>query len=288
MTERDYGVDCYVEIVSERNEMIGEVFLAQLKGTSVAIEWSKTEVDGKKHFTFSGVEGTTVNYWWRLPVPVFLFIADCNSRRVYFSNVRAQVRSHYDKFLAQDNFGFRIEESSELRTEIGDATCQAQYLFEKRFPEFMSEVDWFLGNWRRYNFNHDTFVDNSEFFVGDPDEVPKKYDYLLYYNRCKELGRVLGVDWDSPSLTELYQEFKAKPGFDYWRIHDLPVYDYTARENEILWKLLPLILRNERAYWKNEIPSAFMNCQAVVEHRSSDRWLFPDGKLKQLLPNITL
>lgn len=33
-TERDYGIDCYIELVTEEGDVIGDILAGQLKGTA--------------------------------------------------------------------------------------------------------------------------------------------------------------------------------------------------------------------------------------------------------------
>ena len=99
VSERDYGIDCYIELINRDNEVAGDLLSGQLKGTE-RIEWRKKK-DGNEEATFSGINIETINYWMNLPVPVFLLVADLNDRNVFFAPVKQQVRSQYSKYRKQ-------------------------------------------------------------------------------------------------------------------------------------------------------------------------------------------
>jgi hypothetical protein len=77
VTERDYGIDCYIELVSANGYITGDLMSAQLKATE-KIEWKASEAGGQMAASPS-VKTSTANYWLRMPVPVFLFVADVSA-----------------------------------------------------------------------------------------------------------------------------------------------------------------------------------------------------------------
>ena len=83
VTERDYGVDCYVEIVWHNNEVTGDLCSLQLK-SSDTINWKESSSKWGKKARFSGIKKSTVNYWMGLPVPVFLMWAEVQTGSLFF------------------------------------------------------------------------------------------------------------------------------------------------------------------------------------------------------------
>ncbi len=77
VTERDYGIDCYVEIVDPSGDLTGHMFLCQLKSTE-EITWA-----AKDEYTLYDVKISTTNYWFQFQVPVFLFLADIKCQELY-------------------------------------------------------------------------------------------------------------------------------------------------------------------------------------------------------------
>src|SRR5687768_14691814 len=68
VSERDYGIDAYIELATTKGDVTGELCSIQLKGTE-SIDWKAG--NNRKRATVS-IGVATVNYWMNLPVPVFL------------------------------------------------------------------------------------------------------------------------------------------------------------------------------------------------------------------------
>ena len=98
VTERDYGIDAYIELANDKDEITGDLILVQLKGTE-ALRWKQS---GKVETARSPqVETSTANYWLRLPVPVFLFVADLTARDIYYVSVEGPIRAPSTSSLAR-------------------------------------------------------------------------------------------------------------------------------------------------------------------------------------------
>lgn len=103
LTERDYGIDCYIEPVNDDNQIIGELISIQLKATE-SIQWSK---DGE--YKFHNIKISTTNYWNNFPAPTFLCLVDLSKEEVYFCPVKSYVRENYDAYFRQKNFPYTIK-----------------------------------------------------------------------------------------------------------------------------------------------------------------------------------
>jgi Domain of unknown function (DUF4365) len=84
-TERDYGVDLYVELVGPENLLSGNLVALQLKAKN-------TFKFKNGHSVLSGIKRETLNYWLSLPVPVFLVAACLSTKEIFWSNIRQQDR----------------------------------------------------------------------------------------------------------------------------------------------------------------------------------------------------
>ena len=83
VSERDYGIDCLIEPVSEENlDVKGELMAIQIKSRD-SIGWREEDNSTPKKATFSGIGISTVNYWRHLPIPVFLCIHDRSTDSLY-------------------------------------------------------------------------------------------------------------------------------------------------------------------------------------------------------------
>jgi hypothetical protein len=73
-TERDYGVDCIVEMAEMATpqrpgaEMPGELFAIQSKGVA-KVTWRGS--NDARWLRVAGIKKSTVYYWMKLPFPVF-------------------------------------------------------------------------------------------------------------------------------------------------------------------------------------------------------------------------
>ncbi|MFC3157139.1 protein of unknown function [Chryseobacterium arachidis] len=126
MTERDYGVDLYVEIIREDKKVTGDLIAIQVKGK----EKLKIDADGK--FKFYTIKKSTLNYWLNLPVPVFFVVVCIESEQSYWCNVRDANRT--DKFIkgASETLYTEIPKEQNL-SKNGLILFQFNYLREKRW-----------------------------------------------------------------------------------------------------------------------------------------------------------
>ncbi len=87
VTERDYGVDCYLEMVGRDGSVRGDLISIQLKGTE-SLNWKQNEKQKRQEAKFSGVKIETINYWMNLAVPVFLCVAETSTMYMKWSSLR--------------------------------------------------------------------------------------------------------------------------------------------------------------------------------------------------------
>lgn len=83
MTERDYGIDLYIEIVGEDRRVTGDLIAIQVKGKR-EVQFNSDEI-----YSYSGIKKSTINYWLGLPVPVFFIVVCIKSRNAYWSDINS-------------------------------------------------------------------------------------------------------------------------------------------------------------------------------------------------------
>ncbi len=113
VTERDYGIDCYLELVNDDNELTGHLVLIQLKSRQL-IPWTNDET-----YTLTGVKITTSNYWYKLTVPVFIFLADIDKQELYMLSVNYWIKRNFLQFAKQKTFNYKFKKSSIFDGEDG-------------------------------------------------------------------------------------------------------------------------------------------------------------------------
>ena len=126
MTERDYGIDLYIEIIKEDKQVTGNLIAIQVKGKE------KIEFNTEGTFTFYTIKKSTLNYWLNLPVPVFFIVVCIETEQSYWCNVRDTNRT--DKFIAGklETFNTKISKGQNL-SKNGLALFHLNYLREKRW-----------------------------------------------------------------------------------------------------------------------------------------------------------
>jgi hypothetical protein len=134
VSERNYGIDCYIKIVSNENTVTGDLLSAQLKGTE-NISGKNSKTKARREAKFTGIKIETINYWMNLPVPVFLFVAETSSNKLYFAPIKHQVRNQYSKYLKQGSLSFALSEEHSFADETGLLNFIICYIQEKTFRD---------------------------------------------------------------------------------------------------------------------------------------------------------
>ena len=80
ISERDYGIDLYVEMVHHDAKLRGNMLALQVKS-------KKKVVFSNAEHQLSGIKRSTINYWLSLPVPVFVCLACISTGKCFWANV---------------------------------------------------------------------------------------------------------------------------------------------------------------------------------------------------------
>lgn len=246
VTERDYGIDAYIEITSTKGEVTGNLCSIQLKGTE-KIEWKEGENGPRSTLS---VSTTTVNYWMHLPVPVFLVLADLSTGRAHFAPVKPQVRKRFKEYLSQKSVSFHFTPDAELGTEAGDLAfilMEVRETFHERFHATLRE---FLIHWEQYL---DFIQEHSGWDVHLGIESNDEMMFVHIFTSSKFLADFLEVDWPFPPLAEIYKS-EEHWNDQYYRLHQHtlnplleslePVY------LAVLDKCRDYVLTTQKEYWR--------------------------------------
>ncbi|WP_417559164.1 DUF4365 domain-containing protein [Mesoflavibacter zeaxanthinifaciens] len=243
VTERDYGIDCYIELVNTKNQVTGELISIQLKGKQV-ISWTR-----ENYFTFSGINISTTNYWNRFPTPVFICLVDVVSKEVFFCPVKSRIRQKYYDYAKQEKFSYRIEKRDKL--ELSNLKpFISSYFQEKQIRDLELNLTTFISHYQQYQ----DFVNANvgrDCFMGVEEE-----DRILYlkhfYNNLRFLCNFFDLGWDIEPLKEYFKRSQEYFGNDY------PIYEQQMDEvvekldskmKPILLKLKDHIVDKEKDYW---------------------------------------
>lgn len=244
VTERDYGIDCYLELVSDKNEVLGRLALIQLKAKA-SIPWTKENT-----FKLSSVEISTTNYWYRFAVPVFIFLVDLAKKEVYFLPVKHHIRQHFDEYIKQSTFSYTFSKDLLFEGKAGASLFLQKYYQEYHRNRFESEFLFFLSNLEKtkeflqehsYRDYHLGLEETDQIFF---EAIHRNFLFLAYY---------LGVQHDIPLMDQIKENSRNKFGNEYhYELyeHDLIELskDFEALLVGIINGLKDIIL-NEDKFW---------------------------------------
>ena len=262
MTGRDYGIDCYIELVNNENEVTGNLISIQLKGTD-RLQWKKKQRSSMTTALFSGIKIETVNYWMNLPVPTFLCVAEIQSKKIFFAPIEKQVRERYHKFKKQQTFSFNLNKDFDLSKDEGLYCFLAFYFRELAHKTFSFYLTTLLNNAESYldflgwNLERDAFLDV------EADRILVMFNMYKYF---QTVATYTGIEWKVTSLYDAIQ--KDRETFQQPRIllHEL-TFGKLLKEMlpvmvEVLKKSRDIVLNKQKHYWQITDYLLFGYCQS--------------------------
>ncbi|MFK3857202.1 DUF4365 domain-containing protein [Agrobacterium pusense] len=248
VTERDYGIDAYIELVDQNDQITGDLTSAQLKGVD-SIKWKKGSG------TSPQIKASTAAYWLGLPLPVFLLVADIAASDVYFFPVKQAIRANYEKLRTQDSLTFPLNNALSLKSAGGPDTFRRLYAWEKLHPQFalhisnlISQIET-IGDFILMNQNRDIFFEV---------EAERHLQFRAIYQSCQMASFLLHVPWQIESLEHLYEKDHKDWKDNYIWLHEQTL-DYALQKiqkvfPELVRSALTLVTETEAAYWEAKDP----------------------------------
>lgn len=243
ITERDYGIDCYIEITNPQNELIGDLVSIQLKGKS-KIDWRNDL------FSLYGIKISTSNYWYNFGIPVFIIVVDTSEEKIYFNSVKKYIRQKYFTYIKQSTFNYEIDKSLILKKDDFS-------LLLKEYDQEKNRVllETYVVNYFAHSEQYEEYIDQNigaDFFLGV--EWEKELYIQHIYNLFKFLCNYFNIAWDLKPFCEYLLMSKKDFGDNY------NLYERYA--SEILEKIQPkiqtlsgsimkFISKDEEEYWYN-------------------------------------
>ncbi|TAU52533.1 DUF4365 domain-containing protein [Rhizobium leguminosarum] len=270
VTERDYGIDAYIEITSDAGEITGDLISVQLKGTE-SVDWTapkkrpaktKKEMGDLDHTARSPqIATSTANYWERLPVPVFLFVADISAGDVYFASVEPVIRRNYDKLESQDTLSFSLLKGHSLSQEIGPHMVDWYAKRERLHRDFVSQISQLVSHAETFhefigmNQGRDSFMEV---------EADVHLRFRALHQSCQMAAAYLGVEWNVDSLRDLYKRDREQFQDEWVWLHELTL-DRALAQIEasfptLLRAAVDLIENVEGTYWRWHHPVLHALC----------------------------
>lgn len=249
VSERDYGVDCYIEIVGNDGSVTGDLLSVQLKGTE-SLKWKYKDKYKRHEARFSGIRIETINYWMNLSVPVFLCVAETSTNKLYFAPIKHQVRNQYKKYINQQNLSFLLSTEHIFDRGQGLLNFIICYIQEKNFKELTELSRLLLIHLPQY---YEFIMWNQELdpFLGvEPqDELMFVHIYLTLHNLC----HILAIDWDIKWLSDVYKDDEQTWEDSIYDLHNLSLTKIHPQIKnkliEVLENIKKLIVENQNEYW---------------------------------------
>ena len=256
VSERDYGIDCYIELVNNQNQVTGELISVQLKGKQ-KIKWTKDD-----YFTFSGINISTTNYWMKFPTPVFICLVDLETEEVFYSPVKESVRKNFYSYIKQDTFSYKIYKKDKLEVSTLENFIFS-YFSDKHWKNLDININTFLSNYARYTDFIEVNIGRDCFMGVDIDRVL----YLkVFYENMRFLCLHFQIQWNLKSISDYFSESQKAFGDDY-DIHEHYI-------DEIVKKLGELL------------PSVSLKIREHLTNIESEYWHVKDLQLYKLALNI--
>jgi len=254
VTGRDYGIDCYVELLSNNHRLTGDLVSFQIKSKK-NIKWNKNGT-----FKLTGIKESTVNYWYKFSVPVFICLVDTIAKKSYFLSLKKYIREHFDLYLNEYKISFLFNKENEL-SKTSDSLNKFiyQYFFDNRYEILARDIVSFISNYHAYKVFLKTHI-GRDFFLGLERET------ILYlqqtYDHLKSLCMYFEIDWD---LND-FESYKVKN-----ENYDLYESQASTIASLLVGKLKPL----------------FIKIQKHICEKEQTYWLCRDNMLSNFLYNIT-
>lgn len=245
LSERDYGIDCYLEIVNDNNELTGNLALIQLKSRQ-SIQWTK-----ENYYTLSGIDISTTNYWYGFPVPVFIFLADLQKQELFFLSAKSYIRKNFEQFRNQSEFSYRIEKQCSFGIPMlsGIFRFRFYYLIEIYRQQFENELLFFVANLKHYQeFQEEHY--HLDFHL--PVESSNLIFFEAMHSNYSFLTTYLEIKNPIPQLAELKKGSRKKFKSDNYELYEHDLTEWAEEFKKLTLKIIVKIrffINDELGYW---------------------------------------
>jgi hypothetical protein len=261
VSERDYGIDAYIELLSRDREITGDLMSVQLKGQKW-INW--TESDGRDRVARSpAVKTATASYWHRFPVPVFLFVADLATKNIYFAPLQEHIRKGFGRLCTQQSVTFPLYDGHDLKSKSGLRLLRYLYDRERMHDHFVfhitnliNQVEVF-GDFIQMNLHRDPFL-----YV----KADRHLQFRALHEACQMASIYPNQEWTVPPLGELYRTDREE-----WDDSSTYLHEKTLSSAlQVMEKAFPVLVRkaiklvadSEASYWQHHDPVFFKICSS--------------------------
>lgn len=260
VTERDYGIDCYIELVNVNNQLTGDIVSVQVKSKD-KIEWDNQNIPNTKLYN---VKIETTNYWNGSVIPVILCLVDVSKEEVYIVPVKEFIRQSYSEYIKQDKFSYTFRKDYKLTRHPDDyMKLIVFYFLEKNRVYFETNMLIFFASIKRDRefINMNT---GRDYFMGI--ELEREVELRALIVQIRDLCHYLYIDWD----LKPYEEYQLESQLEFGRAYSI----YEKHMTMILEKL------------DKKIDVVYKKCKHLVLKIEQQYWIESDNTLYNYLCNI--
>lgn len=245
VTERDYGIDCYIELVDEQHMLKGEIAFVQMKSKD-NLGWRNDN-----GLRFDKIEISTTNYLKSFMIPTYIFLADLTTKELFFMSVKEYIAEHYDKYTGSKTFAYEFYRDRDFFTI--EAFLKS-FRINNQYNQYRNELQYFIANLYQYiefmqeHNNLDRFlqIDMNEMMI-----------FEAMHRNISFLQNYFGTNNRLTSIEILYKRGEEKYGDPYEQtlfegiLTDF--YDeFKQSVLEIVDTTKEIVTKKERFYWMLE------------------------------------
>lgn len=267
ITERDYGIDCYLELVNDENELSGELALIQLKSKQ-SIPWTQGD-----YYTLTGIDIATSNYWYKFAVPVFIFLADIDNQEIFFVSADYHIKRNFSEFVKQGTFNYKIKKADKFEGKDGVFAFKFHFYYEYYRQQFENEFLFFLSNLQHFK-DFQAEHDNRDFHM--PIESTDLIYFEAMHRNYSFLCTYLNIDNPIPSLRKLKEKSREKfKGDTHYELYEHDLTEWVGEFEKLTLEIikgLKSFLDGEMSYWLVLNPTVYNYVNNIKDDGQLPDW----------------
>ena len=245
VTERDYGIDCYLELC-EAGFVSGKLLTVQLKSSeSISLR------ENNNFVVYYDINSSTVNYWNQIPVPVLFIYIDIEKELPYYLNIKQMVRENFENFLEENLKNLRIPAQNVLTKENCKNIIDRIYFCETNRKEYEIILTDFLTSIpKTYEFLYNHSGRDCFLPLGEDDS--EDFYFVSLYEKFQFLAQKMNIKWSVDSIEKIIQEGNKKFGTGY-KFYEYYIAKFVRQVSPIFLEIINIayhiICVDEKSYW---------------------------------------
>lgn len=260
LSERDYGIDALIELVTIDNRVTGKLISIQLKSTE------NFKFNSLNKYSFYGVEKHTTNYWLQSNIPTFIFIIDLNLERVFYKSIEDYVRLNYEVYSTKDKFPYVIYPEDEFDAD--------SFVVSYFWSESLKKADDELMKIQKLKKDFSEFyyinIRRDYHMLVDDDDVITEFNSLVL--SIKSLASTMFVDWSLPTPEKYVadNDIGFDASYDNYFMYEYHMTKYLIMLDEKLASILKVckqvVCQKYLFYWQKKQPGLvdFLNNHSLL------------------------